>query len=194
MIKKPKKECQVCGHNNPVAVKECKLCQAPFPKKKNSKNKKGIKTCTCGEEMGARKRQCPNCFRVFEQKIPNNLVNWKELESGQDIKIVPGTGPYTLSRQEDYTEEKISMGYSGKHKVIRLGSVGVHTWQNGHCYVYCGPSFYDEKIGLYKEEHKMVLLDARGREVKAKKEDGKSGKLSKENVKKLNQILKETQE
>ena len=90
---------------------------------------KGKKICdNCGTPAGARALVCSNCGNKFafkpkskEQKNTKVIrnFNWKELESGDKIKV--SGGPYWLSSEGEY----IPMGCRGKFTVLGLDNNGI---------------------------------------------------------------------
>ena len=65
------------------------------------------------------KSKCKHCGEPFIRKntpVKNEIKNWKELESGQQIKIIQGTGPYYIcsTASDEYNAgEKVYMGCKG---------------------------------------------------------------------------------
>lgn len=62
-----------------------------------------FKTCTCGEKVGVRARQCKKCKTIFPTKSKREkelkqrgeeVEDWKSLEIGSKIKVIGGSGPY----------------------------------------------------------------------------------------------------
>jgi hypothetical protein len=128
---------------------------------------KGFKTCSnCGLEVkGVRTKVCPYCQTSFAFKpkalrpIKGKDIKWTELQAGDIIKILQGSGPYWLNEDG----EKICMGYYGKFKVKRIVDNGIEAYpynnkiESGLCYIYMGPAVMS-KYGTHLEPHTIRKL------------------------------------
>ena len=125
---------------------------------------RGKKICDkCGSENGARAKRCIKCnsgfaFKVksIEQKtIKSELVNWRELQKGDKIKV--RGGPY-FEKDGEITP----MGYNGKFVVDSLDDKGICAFgidrYSGFCHIYMGRDDLNNETGLWKVKHKIKKL------------------------------------
>jgi uncharacterized Zn ribbon protein len=124
---------------------------------------RGQKTCdNCGHCTGPRAFVCPSCntqfvFNVKSREQKNTKVvkniNWKELESGDMIKVSGGS--YYMKGGEF-----IPMGYRGKFKVINLDDNGIvaHSSKGGFCHIYMGRDQQCPETKIWKVKHKIAKL------------------------------------
>lgn len=92
-------------------------------------------------------------------------INWKRLKKGDLIKIIAGTGPYIVIIKNGI-EERVSMGYSGKFRVVSLDKYGIHAYpvkanESGHCFIYMGKKC-KSKHNTIMNPHKIKLLTKKG--------------------------------
>ena len=139
------------------------------------KLKRGQKICRkCKSINAARSRVCKECGTPFIAKntpIKNEVKNWKELESGQQIKIIQGTGPYYIcsSASDEYDAgEKIYMGCKGKYEVREVRGngllcCGMGKNNTGIDFVYMGEKEFSQSTGIIKAPHRIVRLKTRKR-------------------------------
>jgi len=143
-------------------------------KKKKKKRKKPEKKCNeCGTLAHARSSVCKNCGYVFYVKKKELEVqlakDWRNLQAGDVIKVISGSGPYFLSK--DRPGEKIMMGQKGKFEVAEVldedpRQCGIYAHQlygrasKSHYreWIYMGESYYNEEVSLHKESHKIRVL------------------------------------
>jgi len=81
-------------------------------------------------------------------------IQWTELQPGDIIKVLAGTGPYQI-----INGEKICMGYAGKFRVYELNEDGIYAYpvkarESGHCYIYMGKETLS-KWGTTLSPHKI---------------------------------------
>lgn len=117
---------------------------------------KGKKTCPkCEELNGCRSLSCKNCNHKFltskskpkpqRRRIKRRKrweeIDWTELQKGDTIKVVQGSGPYYINKEGETT----SFGYHGKFTVKWLDEDGIHALgKHGHSFLYMG----EEKEGI----------------------------------------------
>tara|TARA_R110002012_G_C11651225_1_gene611421 strand:- start:24 stop:404 length:381 start_codon:yes stop_codon:yes gene_type:complete len=122
----------------------------------------------------ARSHKCSNCGKFFIRKntpVKNEVKDWKELQSGQHIKIIQGTGPYyTCSSESDNHNagEKIYMGCKGKYIVKEVMAKGLLCYgigknNTGIDFVYMGDKEVSQSTGIIKAPHRIVRLKAKKR-------------------------------
>jgi len=128
---------------------------------------RGQKTCPdCGNTTGPRTYQCSNCQHKFTFKpaglrtqIGKDIKDWRELENGEIIRVVQGTGPVWRSHDEELEEQ--SMGYAGLFRVVQVIDDGIlaHSLKSsdaGRVMIYMGEeerSKVDPR--LLKRPHKL---------------------------------------
>ena len=143
-------------------------------KKEKKKRKKPEKKCNeCGTSSHARSSACKNCGYVFYVKKKELEVqlakDWRNLQAGDVIKVISGSGPYFLSK--DKPGEKIMMGQKGKFEVMEVYDdgpkcCGIYAYQlygrasKSHYreWIYMGESYYKEDVSLHKEPHRIRVL------------------------------------
>lgn len=142
---------------------------------------RGKKTCgnpACGFETGPRSYHCPKCGYDFKvqvgitkkqakvKKIRNGIkVNWNELNSGDYIKVVAGSGPY-WPRNEPSEDGSMRepLGYSGVFRVHQKKREGLlcypigKTRESGACFIYMGPE-KQSTIGSILKSHKIRKVE-----------------------------------
>lgn len=136
---------------------------------------RGQKLCkACNGVCAARSQKCKHCGEPFIRKntpIKNEIKNWKELDSGQEIKIIQGTGPYYIcssDSEERRAGEKIYMGCKGKYIVREVKGNGLLCYgigknNTGIDFVYMGDKEISQSTGVIKAPHRIVKLKARKR-------------------------------
>ena len=139
------------------------------------KLKRGQKVCkACNGVNAARSQKCKHCGEPFIRKntpIKNEIKNWKELDSGQEIKIIQGTGPYYIcysDSEERRAGEKIYMGCKGKYIVREVKGNGLLCYgigknNTGIDFVYMGEKELSQSTGIIKAPHRIVRLKTRKR-------------------------------
>ena len=143
-------------------------------KKEKKKRKKPEKICNeCGTLSHARSSACKNCGYVFYVKKKELEVqlakDWRNLQAGDVIKVVSGSGPYYMSK--DKPGEKIMMGQKGRFEVTEIHDGGAKCCgifahqlygRSGKSHyrewIYMGESYYSEEVSLHKEPHKIRVL------------------------------------
>ena len=140
-------------------------------KKKRGKPEKSCPECDYINH--ARSSNCKSCdYQFYVRKNKQREImaaNWKELQTGDVIKCVIGSGPYFLSK--DHVGEKIYMGQKGTFEVEEIidknktncGIMGRKLLSAGRKgfsreYIYMGESHYDEKLGIHREPHKIRVI------------------------------------
>ena len=136
---------------------------------------RGQKLCkACKTVNAARSQRCKHCGEPFIRKntpIKNEVKNWKELDSGQEIKIIQGTGPYFIcssDSEERRAGEKIYMGCKGKYIVREVKGNGLLCYgigknNTGIDFVYMGEKEISQSTVVTKAPHRIVKLKARKR-------------------------------
>ena len=139
------------------------------------KLKRGQKICKkCNAICAARSRICKECGAAFISKntpIKNEVKDWRALETGQEIRVIQGTGPYYIcsSQSEEYEEgDKIYMGCKGKYQVTGIrpeGLLGKGVGKNnrGIDFIYMGDRKVSESTGVVQVAHRIVKLRTRKR-------------------------------
>tara|TARA_R110002012_G_scaffold150629_1_gene309994 strand:+ start:112 stop:537 length:426 start_codon:yes stop_codon:yes gene_type:complete len=136
---------------------------------------RGQKLCkACKTVNAARSQKCKRCGEPFIRKntpIKNEVKNWKELDYGQEIRIIQGTGPYFIcssDSEERRAGEKIYMGCKGKYIVREVKGNGLLCYgigknNKGIDFVYMGEKEISQSTGVTKAPHRIVKLKARKR-------------------------------
>lgn len=124
---------------------------------------KGKKSCPkCGQENGARAKECGNVqckekfkftIRIKKVKLKTEEVNWRKLQKGDTILVTKG--PYYVKRdpRNGVELERKPFGYNGKFKVYEILTDGIcayptgKTKESGHCFIIC----------VHKEKTKLGL-------------------------------------
>jgi hypothetical protein len=133
------------------------------------KLKRGQKLCkSCGYINAARSGACKDCKKPFVLKnspIKNEIKDWKSLSVGDTFKVVQGTGPYYICKQDSedgIAGEKIYMGARGVYKVIEVRHTGILVYgatkkNSGYDFVYMGE---DQKSSIstkiIRKAHRIV--------------------------------------
>ena len=136
---------------------------------------RGQKLCKhCKTVNAARSHKCKNCGKFFISKntpIKNEVKDWKQLEVGQQIKIIQGTGPYYVcaSESDDYKAgEKVYMGCKGKYEVRKITGngllcCGIGKNNTGIDFVYMGEKTKSSSTGIIRAPHRIVKIRTRKR-------------------------------
>lgn len=127
---------------------------------------RGKKTCKkCGSLNGARAYNCVNCGNEFDIKsvktkkiFRKKVRDWKELNSGDCIRVISGTGPY-------YDKElgKQSVGHNGKFIVMGLDKNGILGFgcsknNSGYAHIYMGETVESPVVpNLIRSAHKIIF-------------------------------------
>ena len=128
--------------------------------------------CKCGYEFihkSQQKKYKSSGPGQIKKTVNKNLVeNWRELEPGEYIKVIKGSGPYCLI-ENDECEERVGMGYCGVFKIKGIGEDGIHAYpegrgESGHCFIYMGEECTSTS-GLIKLPHKIIRVKRKGRNV-----------------------------
>jgi len=129
---------------------------------------RGRKKCTACETIcGVRTRQCPQCKKHFDftpssMKEHRKSVNWKDLEHGDHIRVIAGSGPYHQTTNEDGTIENIYLSHPGIFKVHMLLHNGIRAWgvgkNSGHHFIYMGPYEISPDGVICRAPHKIVKV------------------------------------
>ena len=139
------------------------------------KLKRGQKLCkSCNGVNAARSSKCKHCNKAFINKntpVKNEIKDWKSLETGQQIKIIQGSGPYFVcsTDSEDHSSgEKVYMGCKGKYEVREIRSngilcCGIGKKNTGIEFVYMGERKISPSTGIIKAPHRIVKLRTRKR-------------------------------
>ena len=138
------------------------------------KRKAPQKDCpSCNTPTHARTSTCKKCKHVFyvKKSVQATLLakNWRNLQAGDVIKVITGSGPYYLSK--DKPGEKIMMGQKGRFEVIEVHDegpkcCGIYAHQlygrasKSHYreWIYMGEPYYENTYSLNKEPHKIKVL------------------------------------
>ena len=127
----------------------------------------------CGLSVHARVSFCGGCNYIFyvKKKIQQVALakNWRDLQSGDIVKCITGSGPYFISR--DRPGERIMLGQKGKFEVVSItdqgprscGIIGKQISSRGQRsnvveYIYMGESYYDDDLSTHKEPHKIKVI------------------------------------
>jgi len=154
----PKKICDKCKKENGVRARRCKFCDAGF------------------------------AFKIKKDKPKATRIDWKELQSGDIIKVLGGgpiwktsDSPSSKTEVEEYddeddddnededgssnlknkTRDKILMGYRGKFKVFRLDQNGIVAYGIEKNSGYCHIWMAEEKLidgKLLKRPHRITKV------------------------------------
>jgi hypothetical protein len=141
------------------------------PKKKRGKPEKACPECN--HINHARSSNCKSCDHMFYVRKNVREVelakNWHDLEPGDIIKVITGSGPYFLSK--DKPGEKIMLGKKGKFEVVEIwdggprncGIVGRQLYTRGRKanvreYIYMGEPFYNEELCNHNEPHRIKVI------------------------------------
>lgn len=181
-LKRGQKLCPNCQSINAARTYNCTKCNYSFKegkvaqkleKEKLPQLKKGQKVCpNCKAVNAARQMICKICQHEFASKnIPtkNQILDWKNLQNGDYIKIVQGSGPYYISRRDSIdgkAGDRICMGSVGVFKVVSVTDQGINTYgamrkNGGYAFLYMGTPYQSEQTGVYIEPYKIRKVKRR---------------------------------
>ena len=141
------------------------------PKKKKKKPEKACPECNAANH--ARSSNCKECDYVFYVRKRDREVqlakDWRELQPGDIIKVMTGSGPYWLSK--DRPGEKIILGQKGKFEVVEIydsgptscGIMGRQLYTRGRKanvreFIYMGEPHYNEELCNHNEPHRIKVI------------------------------------
>ena len=149
-------------------------------KKEKKKRRKPEKNCPeCNTANHARSSNCKEGDYEFyvRKNVKQELLaaNWRELQPGDIIKVISGSGPYFLSKDKplnpDGSQQRIMMGEKGKFEVVEVldngpRQCGIYGHQlygrasKSHYreWIYMGESYYKEDVSIHKEHHSIKVL------------------------------------
>ena len=141
------------------------------------KRKAPEKKCPeCSGICHARRSECKDCGYVFFKKKKDKqeelAKNWRNLQAGDVIKCIAGSGTYFASK--DNVGERIMMGQKGLFEVVEIhynskrscGIIGRKIFagrvrSSYREYIYMGESYYEENTCLHKCPHKIRVIKAK---------------------------------
>lgn len=138
---------------------------------------RGRKICpSCGHATGPRSFTCPACSyeynvqkgvtKLIKGKNGNSVEDWRELEVGDCIKVISGSGPYwPLNNVKEDGTDKEHFGYSGLFKIHRRNQDGLLCYpldkkNSGACFIYMGPK-KESRLGAILRPHKIRKVDSK---------------------------------
>jgi hypothetical protein len=137
--------------------------------------KRGQKLCKyCKSINAARQRICNSCKNEFNPKnipIKNEVKDWQNLQPGDLIKVIVGSGPYYISKKESENSrfgERIPMGEIGVYKVTRVVENGIYAFgmtnrNGGSTFIYMGKPYISDSTGLIYEPHRIKRVKVKCR-------------------------------
>jgi len=142
------------------------------------KRKAPQKECPeCKSLVHARVSFCRKCKHTFyiKKNVKRELLakNWRDLEAGDIIKVITGSGPYYLSK--DRAGEKIMMGQKGKFEVLEIVDSGPRTCgiygrhmvripTHHREWIYMGESYFNETYSTNEEPHRIKVIKKKNQE------------------------------
>lgn len=122
---------------------------------------KGSKQCPdCSKSVGVRTKTC-DCgykflFKPSLKKKRGKLVkDCRELEKGDEIKIIQGSGSYAITQNG----EKVYFTERGRLKVNEKQNDGLCVYgKHGFSFLYMGEPMYCMETNTYRNPHKLKLL------------------------------------
>ena len=141
---------------------------------------RGRKLCNkCGEANGPRSFKCKSCNHPFKMNVnkkikitktkrfkrPKKRVinNWTELERGDIIRVVGGSGPY----YKDENSEKHYLTNRGLYTVLKSEQNGIHVRSDkggDFQFLYMGPTKKSDLCtNLYRAAHKLVTVPSKSK-------------------------------
>jgi len=148
---------------------------------KKKKRKAPQKECPeCKGMVHARVSFCRECNHTFyiKKNVEQELLakDWRNLEAGDIIKCITGTGPYFLSK--DKPGERIMLGEKGKFEVVEIydkgprscGIVGRQLYTRGRRsnvteFIYMGEAHYNHEMCSHSEPHRIKVIKKLNREL-----------------------------
>lgn len=135
---------------------------------------RGKKLCPeCESINAARSYKCKVCkyqFKIKKTKRKNEVKQWKDLEHGDIIKVVSGTGPYFLAKENDLGKniekgDRVYTGHRGAFEIIKVVADGLVCFglskdNRGFCFLYMGKKRYNEKFGEWQEAYQIITSKA----------------------------------
>jgi hypothetical protein len=97
--------------------------------------------------------------------VNGKTINWHKLERGDVIKVLKGSGSYTM-----IDGEKVCMGYYGKYRVKYVDANGIHAYpvkapEAGHCYINMAlKTTKPNDKGIIHRPHKIRRLKQKEKE------------------------------
>lgn len=137
------------------------------------KLKRGQKLCTkCNNINGARAYVCKHCNEPFEVRAKGSkikkkhvkkleLIDWKEIEIGQRIKVMGRSGTYYVSENG----EKTYMSDPGLYNVVGKDNNGLRVYgKSGYTYIYMGPEKKSSLLdNMFNAPHKIMKVNVSDR-------------------------------
>ena len=122
---------------------------------------KGSKQCPdCSKSVGVRTKVCDCGYKFlfkpsFMKKRGKLVKDWRELEQGDEIKVVQGSGSYAITD----SGEKVYFTERGRLRVHKKQSNGISVYgKHGSSLLYMGNPMYCNKTNTYRNPHKIKLL------------------------------------
>ncbi len=132
----------------------------------------------CKSLVHARVSFCRNCKHTFyiKKNVEQEMLakNWRDLEAGDVIKVISGSGSYFLSKHNknpDGSPLKISLGHKGKFEVVQIvdqsskscGIVGRQLYARGRRanvteFIYMGETYYNDDMSSHNEAHRIKVI------------------------------------
>ena len=143
-------------------------------KREKKKRKKPEKVCPeCNTANHARSSNCKECDYMFYLRKGDREVqlakDWRDLQPGDIIKVITGSGPYWLSK--DKPGEKIMVGQKGRFEVVEIydngptscGITGRQLNTRGRRssvteFIYMAEPNYDKELSNHNEPHRIKVL------------------------------------
>ena len=128
-----------------------------------TKMKRGQKLCTnCDCINGVRAYECKECGSPFKMKKARRgprkklVENFKELNRGDTIRVVGGSGCYYIDKQGD----KHYFTDRGKYIVQNTDDKGIQAvGSHGYTYIYMGKKRRSKLLdNMFNAPHKVLLL------------------------------------
>lgn len=121
-------------------------------------DKRGIKYCPkCRNKSGVRTLICKKCQYEFEsgKSIKNRIESWRELNSGDKIKVSGGS--FYLTQDEDGNPVRLPFGYRGLGTVKEVQENGILIFNDNNEteYVYMGKKYHNESLNIHKRPAKL---------------------------------------
>ena len=132
------------------------------------KLKRGQKLCkNCNTINGVRSYNCKQCNHAFTMnKTPKSIkkvrlvINHKDLQRGDAIKVIGHSGPYYI----DDSGAKTYITNKGKYKVSEVHENGILVFNEygANEFLYMGPEQPSPQIpNLIRSPHKIVITKSR---------------------------------
>ena len=137
--------------------------------------KRGQKLCKeCKQVNAARQRICKWCgtkFALTNKKMRGEITNWKDLQKGEVVRVINGTGPYyvfTRDCSEGNEGDRISLGAKGSYIVHEIDQDGIHCYgashrNSGFTFVYMGKEEFRESTNIHRRPHRLVAKGSKRR-------------------------------